>query len=114
MRILVLPVVLVACDSANSLDGELPPPPLDNPPDTTDSTPPPTPPTPPEQENEYLLAPAQTDTFVFVANAERDTVSRVDVTTYRVDTTAVGDDPHLVVTTPDYRKAVVFDRGDDA
>ncbi len=69
---------------------------------------------PPEQEADLLLLPpAQTDVYVFVANPERDTVTRVDVGTLEVDTTRVGTDPRIVLTTPDHRTAVVFNRGDD-
>jgi len=69
---------------------------------------------PPEQEQDLLLSPAQTDIYVFIANPDRDTVTRVDVGTLRVDTTSVGSDPHVVLTTPDYGTAVVFNRGDDS
>ncbi|HHO51506.1 MAG TPA: hypothetical protein ENK18_11675 [Deltaproteobacteria bacterium] len=70
---------------------------------------------PPESEEDVrLLAPAQTDVYVFVANPERDTITRVHVPTLSVDTTSVGSEPRLVQTTPDYRTAVVFNRGDDS
>ncbi len=68
---------------------------------------------PPEQEEDLLLSPAQTDLYVFIANPDRDTVTRVDVHSLRVDTTSVGSDPHVVLTTPDYSTAAVFNRGDD-
>jgi len=74
-----------------------------------------TPTAPPEHEDDFLrLLPAQTDKFVFVANPDRDTVTRIDVNTLHVDTTSVGADPELVLTTPDYASAVVFNRGDDS
>jgi hypothetical protein len=69
---------------------------------------------PPEQEDDLLLSPAQTDVYVFVANPDRNTVSRVNVLTLQVDTTETGSDPRLVLTTPDYTKAVVLNRGDDS
>jgi hypothetical protein len=75
--------------------------------DDTDTTP------PPETERSLLRSPAQTDIYVFVANPDRDTVTRVNVDTLAVDTTAVGSDPQIVLTTPDYATAVVFNRGDD-
>ncbi|MBT3217917.1 MAG: hypothetical protein HN348_02390 [Proteobacteria bacterium] len=68
-----------------------------------------------EKEDDFLaLKPAQTDVYVFVANPDRDTVTRVNVLTHAVDTTDVGHDPSMVLTTPDYQKAVVFNRGDDS
>ncbi len=70
---------------------------------------------PPEREEDLLLMPpAQTDVFVFVANPDRDTVTRVNVHTLAVDTMPVGTDPRIVTTTPDFATAVVFNRGDDS
>ncbi len=70
---------------------------------------------PPEQEEDLLLfPPAQTDVYVFVANPERDTVTRVDARTLAVETTLVGSGPRLVLTTPDHGTAVVFNAGDDS
>lgn len=70
---------------------------------------------PPEQEEDLLLLPpAQTDVYVFVANPERNTVTRVNVRTLDVDTTSVGTRPEIVLTTPDFRQAVVFNRGDES
>jgi DNA-binding beta-propeller fold protein YncE len=69
---------------------------------------------PPEQEQELLLSPAQTDVYVFVANPDRNTVSRVNVVTLEVATTETGADPRLVLTTSDFTKAVVLNRGDDS
>ncbi|MCA9488284.1 MAG: YncE family protein [Myxococcales bacterium] len=69
---------------------------------------------PPEvEEDRLLLPPAQTDVFVFVPNPERDTVTRINVRSLAVDTTMVGTDPQIVLTTPDFGTAVVFNRGDD-
>ncbi len=65
-----------------------------------------------EEEDLLRLPPAQTDVFVFVANPERDTVTRIEVRSMRVDTTPVGQDPRIVQTTPDRARAVVFNRGD--
>jgi len=68
----------------------------------------------PEDETDRLaLMPAQTDAYVFVANPDRDTVTRIDVRTHDVLTTSVGADPRLVLTTRDYRTAVVLNRADD-
>lgn len=70
---------------------------------------------PPEQEDDFLaLKPAETDVYVFIANPSRDTVTRVNVTSLAVDTTPVGDDPRVVLTSPDWSTAVVFNRGDDS
>jgi len=67
-----------------------------------------------EIEDDFLtLPPAQTDVYVFVANPSRNTVSRINVETLEVRTTEVGVDPDIVITTPDYRSAAVFNRGDD-
>lgn len=83
--------------------------------DDTNTDPDPTTSPPPEVEDDLLLLPpAQTDVFVFVPNPERDTVTRINVGTLAVDTTLVGSDPQLVLTTPDYSTAVVFNRGDDS
>jgi DNA-binding beta-propeller fold protein YncE len=69
---------------------------------------------PPEQEADQLaLPPAQTEKYVFVANPDRDTVTRINVRSQEVDTTAVGNGPDLVLTTPDYTAAVVHNRGED-
>ncbi len=68
----------------------------------------------PEVEDDFLaLRPAQTDQFVFVANPNRDTVTRINLFTQEVRTTDVGNDPQLVLTTPDYQAAAVFNRGDN-
>jgi DNA-binding beta-propeller fold protein YncE len=70
---------------------------------------------PPEEEGDRrMLPPAQTDVYVFVANPERDTVTRVNVRTLDVDTTAVGTRPEIVAATSDFRTAVVFNDGDDS
>ncbi len=70
---------------------------------------------PPEAENDFLaLKPSQTDVYVFVANPSRGTITRVNVFTKDVRTTAVGNDPSVVLTSADYTTAAVFNRGDDS
>lgn len=70
---------------------------------------------PPENEDDFLaLPPSQTDVYVFVVNPERNTVTRVDVYTLDVKTVEVGADPRLVLVTPDYAHAAVFNRGGDS
>ncbi len=70
---------------------------------------------PPEQEDDRLaLPPAQTEKYVFVANPDRDTVTRINVRTQDVDTTEVGNGPDLVLTTPEYTMAAVHNRGEDS
>lgn len=69
---------------------------------------------PPEREEDLrVLMPAQTDVYLFVPNPSRSTVTRVDVYTMAVDTAPVGAEPAEVLTTPDYRTAVIFNEGDD-
>jgi DNA-binding beta-propeller fold protein YncE len=66
----------------------------------------------PETEQDFLmLQPATTDSFVFVANPDRDTVTRVSVPSLDVLTVEVGSQPEVAVTTADYRQAIVFNRG---
>jgi DNA-binding beta-propeller fold protein YncE len=66
------------------------------------------------EEDLLALPPAQTDVFVFVANPERDTVTRVNVLTNEVKTRSVGAYPTVVATTPDYKTAVVFNQAGDS
>ena len=68
---------------------------------------------PEEEDSFFALAPAATAAYVFVANPDRDTVTRVAVPSLAVITTEVGDHPIAVATTSDYRKAVTFNEGDD-
>ena len=70
---------------------------------------------PPEEADDDFLAmmPSYTDTYVFIANPGRNTVTRVNVYTLEVDTTPVGNNPTAVETTPDYTAAVVFNEDDD-
>ncbi len=66
----------------------------------------------PEDEDDFrMLPPATTDAYVFVANPDRDTVTRVQVPSLEVITVEVGEDPQVAVTTSDYSRAVVFNQG---
>lgn len=70
---------------------------------------------PPEEEDDRLsLRPAQTTVYVFVANPDRDTVTRINVGTQEVRTVGVGHVPNAVTTTPDNATAVVFNAGGDS
>lgn len=70
---------------------------------------------PPEDEADRLaLPPAGTEVFVFIANPDRDTVTRVNVNSSAVDTTPVGNHPTHVRTTADLKTAVVFNESDDS
>ena len=69
---------------------------------------------PPESEDAFaMLPPATTDAYVFVANPERDTVTRVGVPTLDVITVEVGSIPKVALTTPDHMTAAVFNQGSD-
>ncbi len=69
---------------------------------------------PPEEESDALrLTPAGTDAYVFVANPDRNTVTRIAVPSLAVLTTDVGDTPTAVQTTSDYAFAVTLNEGDD-
>ena len=66
-----------------------------------------------QEEDELALFPAATERYVFVANPDRDTVSRIGVSSLDVLTVGVGAEPVSVLTTPDYGTAVTFNiRGD--
>lgn len=68
-----------------------------------------------EEEDDYKkLAPAATDVYVFVANPDRDTVTRIAVDDLGVLTTEVGKIPSTVVTTADYGTAVTLNEGSDS
>ncbi len=68
----------------------------------------------PEIEDAYsVLPPATTNAYVFVANPDRNTVTRIAVNDLSVITAPVGVDPHVVATTRDFRRAVSFNRGTD-
>jgi DNA-binding beta-propeller fold protein YncE len=69
---------------------------------------------PPEEEEDQLrLLPAGTDAYVFIANPDRDTVTRIAVPSLEARTTAVGATPSIVLTTSDYAYAVTLNEGDD-
>jgi hypothetical protein len=64
-----------------------------------------------EDEDDYLkLKPATTTAYVFVANPDRNTLTRVSVPSLATITTAVGSNPVAVATTSDYRTAVTFNQ----
>ena len=68
-----------------------------------------------EEETTLLgLRPATTAEYVFVANAERDTVTRIAVPSLDVITTPVGVGPSVVITSADYTRAVTFNEGSDS
>lgn len=68
-----------------------------------------------EQEDDYLrLAPAATDAWVFVANPDRDTVTRVAIPELTLETRPVGKTPSVVLVTPDFRRAVTLNEGSDS
>jgi DNA-binding beta-propeller fold protein YncE len=68
-----------------------------------------------EVEDDFLsLQPASTNVYVFVANPNRNTVTRIDVDDLSVLTTDVGVDPAVVETTHDYTMAVTFNQGSDS
>jgi DNA-binding beta-propeller fold protein YncE len=58
------------------------------------------------------LRPAETDVYVFIANPDDDSVTRVQVSTLEVRTVPVGRSPAAVDITADRGTAVVFNRGD--
>ena len=65
-----------------------------------------------EAEGDFLsLMPATTNTYVFVANPDRNTVTRISVPSLDVMTVEVGVDPSLVETSSDYTRAVTFNKG---
>lgn len=69
----------------------------------------------PEDENAFTrLQPAAVPEYVFVANPDRNTLSRINVQTLSVLTTEVGELPAVVLSTPDETKAVVFNKGSDS
>lgn len=69
---------------------------------------------PETEEDKLALPPAQTDVYVFIPNPDRDTVTRLNVETLEVRTAPVGNEPTLVLTSPDWRTAVAFNRGSDS
>ena len=68
-----------------------------------------------EEESDFLaLRPATTNTYVFVANPDRNTVTRINVETLEVMTVEVGVEPSIVETSRDYSRAVTFNKGSDS
>lgn len=68
----------------------------------------------PETEEDFrMLMPAETDSYVFVANPDRGTVTRVSVPSLDVITVSVGENPTVVKTTSDYTKAIAFNKDSD-
>ena len=61
-----------------------------------------------------LLLPATTNQYVFVANPDRNTVTRIDVESLQVLTADVGVNPILVETSADFSKAITFNAGSDS
>lgn len=69
---------------------------------------------PPEEEDDFLrLAPAATDAYVFIANPDRDTVTRVSVPSLAALTAEVGSSPSVVATAADYSHAITLNEGSD-
>ena len=67
-----------------------------------------------ETESDFMsLRPATTNVFVFVANPDRNTVTRIKVPELEVMTAEVGVEPLLVETSSDYTRAVTFNKGSD-
>ena len=70
---------------------------------------------PPEDENDFVsVPPAPGDIYVFIVNPNRDSVSKVNVETRQIATIEVGDEPSMVLVTPDYTRAAVFNDGEDS
>lgn len=67
-----------------------------------------------ETESDFMsLRPATTNVYVFVANPDRNTVTRIKVPELEVLTAEVGVEPLLVETSADYTRAVTFNNGSD-
>ena len=67
-----------------------------------------------DETTERRLRPAATPRAVYIANADRDTVTRVEVASLAVRTAPVGARPGAVVTTPDETRALVLNLGSDS
>jgi DNA-binding beta-propeller fold protein YncE len=68
----------------------------------------------PEDEDDFLTTePRGTDVYVFVANPNRDTVSKINAWSRDIETIDVGDEPIQVLVSSDYQRAVTFNAGDD-
>jgi DNA-binding beta-propeller fold protein YncE len=64
------------------------------------------------EDDDRRLRPAEAGGYVFIANPDADSLTRVNAATLEVRTTPVGDSPSDVRVTPDGTLAVVFNRGD--
>ncbi len=62
----------------------------------------------------FGLAPSASPVYLFIANPDRDTLTRVTVPSLQVITTTVGDRPIQVQTTADYQRAVTFNEAGDS
>jgi len=70
---------------------------------------------PSEDENDFVtVQPSAADVYVFIANPNRDSVTKVQVLTRQISTIEVGDEPSQVLVTADYERAVVFNDGEDS
>lgn len=70
--------------------------------------------TPPEQEDDLLrLTPASTPEYVFIANPDRDSLTRISVPSLAVLTIPVGAAPTVVAAGTDGRYAVTLNEGSD-
>ena len=68
-----------------------------------------------ETESDFMsLRPATTNTYVFVANPDRNTVTRISVPSLAVLTAEVGVEPSFVETSADYSRAVTFNKGSNS
>ena len=69
----------------------------------------------PEDEDDFLTTePRGTDVYVFIANPNRDTLTKINAYTRDIETIEVGDQPDQVVVSADYLRAVSFNTGDDS
>jgi YVTN family beta-propeller protein len=59
------------------------------------------------------LRPAATDAYLFIANPDRSTLTRIDATDLSVITTPVGSDPSVVRTTPDGQTVLVLNKASE-
>lgn len=68
-----------------------------------------------EAESDFMsLRPATTNAYVFVANPDRNTVTRISVPSLAVLTAEVGVEPSLVETSADYSRAITFNKGSNS
>ncbi|MEC8423756.1 MAG: hypothetical protein VX000_08265, partial [Myxococcota bacterium] len=66
-----------------------------------------------EEQAVEPLRPAASEDHLFIANPDRATLTRITVDGLGVVTTPVGRDPSVVRVTPDGRRVLVLNRGDD-